>query len=331
MARQDLFESEERYRNLVECAQDGILVHVGLVYQFANQAAACNLGVARPEDLVGRSIFDFIQPDTVALTRRRLAQLNSGGGSLPPRETKRIRPDGSVVDVEISAATITFDGKRAIQVIMRDITARKKADEELRHRYSQLTALEQVIQAMATTVEIRDPYTAGHQRQVASLASAIAKVMGLSARQVMVINLAATVHDVGKVAIPSEILSRPGALGQYERRIVEGHARAGYDILRTIDFPWPIAQIVLQHHERMDGSGYPARLRGDDILLEARILAVADVVDAMVSHRPYRAALQPAVALAEIALGSGSLYDAKVAAACVGACATRFQDVLVSA
>lgn len=175
--------------------------------------------------------------------------------------------------------------------------------------------LQDTVQAIAATVEMRDPYTAGHQRRVADLAAAIAGEMGLPHEQVYAIHLAGIVHDLGKIAIPAEILSKPARLSEIEYSLIKSHPQTGYEILKDIDFPWPVAQMVLQHHERIDGSGYPQGLQGDAILLEARILAVADVIEAMASHRPYRAGLGLDAALQEIHDHSGTRYDAKVAAA----------------
>ncbi len=172
--------------------------------------------------------------------------------------------------------------------------------------------LRDTVQAIAATVEMRDPYTAGHQHRVADLAAAIAGEMKLHQEQVYAIHLAGIVHDLGKVSIPAEILSKPGRLSDIEFSLVKQHPQIGYDILKDIDFPWPIAQMVLQHHERLDGSGYPQGLKGDDILPEARILAVADVLEAMASHRPYRPGLGIEAALAEISMQRGILYDANV-------------------
>lgn len=166
------------------------------------------------------------------------------------------------------------------------------------------------ISAIAATVEMRDPYTAGHQHRVAQLASAIAVELGMQQQQVEGLYLASVVHDVGKVKIPAEILSKPGKLTEVERALIQQHAQAGYDILKSVDFPWPIAQFVLQHHERMDGSGYPNGLQGEAIPLEARILALADVIEAMASHRPYRPSLGIAATLAEIGSQRGTLFDA---------------------
>ena len=173
------------------------------------------------------------------------------------------------------------------------------------------------ITALASTVEKRDPYTAGHQQRVAHLAVKIAQEMKLTDDQVQGINLACIVHDVGKIQVPSEILSKPGRLNQIEFSLIQQHSQSGFEILEPVHFPWPIAQIVLQHHERMDGSGYPQGLQGDQILLEARIIAVADTVEAMASHRPYRPGLGVEAALEEIIRSRGSKYDAQIVDACV--------------
>ncbi|MFO7569273.1 MAG: response regulator, partial [Smithellaceae bacterium] len=173
------------------------------------------------------------------------------------------------------------------------------------------------IDAMTLMVEIRDPYTAGHQRRVADLARAIATEMNLSRDQIDGIRLAGMIHDIGKISIPSEILTKPTRLTQLEFELIKTHSESGYNILKDIEFPWPIARIVLEHHERMDGSGYPQGITGDDILLESKIIAVADVVEAISSHRPYRPAFGMNPALEEIIQGQGVIYDHAVVDACL--------------
>lgn len=173
------------------------------------------------------------------------------------------------------------------------------------------------VTAIASTVEMRDPYTAGHQRRTAHLASAIAKELQLPDYLIEGLNLASVVHDIGKIKIPAEILCKPGRLDELEFGLIKRHPETGYEILKSIDFPWPIAKIVLQHHERLDNSGYPYGLTGDEILFEAKILSVADVVEAMSSHRPYRAGLGVEAALNEIMRHRGVLYDASVVDACL--------------
>jgi PAS domain S-box-containing protein/putative nucleotidyltransferase with HDIG domain len=193
-----------------------------------------------------------------------------------------------------------------------------QSEAELLRLNTQLrTALLDGVSAVAATVEMRDPYTAGHQRRVSQLATAIARELGLPAHQIEGIHLAGVVHDVGKIKIPAETLSKPGKLSALEFALIKEHARSGYDILQSIDFPWPIADIVLQHHERRDGSGYPLALAGDAILIEAQILAVADVVEAMMSDRPYRPGLGIDAALEEISVKRGMFFEEGIVDACV--------------
>lgn len=175
-----------------------------------------------------------------------------------------------------------------------------------------------VIHAISSVIESRDPYTAGHQWRVAELARAIAREMGLSEWQIIGIHVAGLLHDVGKVAVPVEILSKPGKITEDEFSIIKNHCRVGYKILQKIDFPWPVTEAILQHHERLNGSGYPEGLSGERIIFQARILGVADVVEAMSSHRPYRPALGLEIALQEISQASGVLYDSEVVDACLG-------------
>ena len=195
---------------------------------------------------------------------------------------------------------------------------RRQAEEEVKLGFEKLRlAMAETIQSMALMAEMRDPYTAGHQRRVAELACAIAKEMELSEGQIEAIRMAAIIHDIGKIRIPAEILSMPNQLSDSEWSIIKMHPQIAYNIVKDIQFPWPVAKIVLQHHERMNGSGYPMGLSGDSILLEARVLGLADVVEAMVSHRPYRPARGLGKAMEEILHNRGSLYDAKVTDVCL--------------
>lgn len=208
--------------------------------------------------------------------------------------------------------------------ILLDVTERKQAEMEIRDSHQRLEtqvarlerAWEQTIGLLAAVTELRDPYTMGHQRRVAHLSGAISREMGLEERQIQEIVRAALVHDIGKIHIPSEFLCKPGKLSPQEFGIIKDHAHIGADLLRTIELPWPLARIVVEHHERLDGSGYPKGLKGKEILLPARILAVADVVEAMASHRPYRPALGVDKALDEIVSNSGRLYDPEAVSAC---------------
>ena len=193
----------------------------------------------------------------------------------------------------------------------------RSAYEHEHHAEILQKSLEQSIRAIADTVDARDPYTAGHQRRVAELAVSIAREMGLPEHKIHGIQLAAVVHDLGKIHVPAEILTKPGKLSDIEFMLIKTHPQAGYDILKDVEFPWPIAEIVRQHHEKLDGSGYPQGLKDGQILLEARIMTVADVVETMSSHRPYRPSLGMELALREIERGRGSVYDMAVADACL--------------
>jgi HD-GYP domain-containing protein (c-di-GMP phosphodiesterase class II) len=203
-----------------------------------------------------------------------------------------------------------------IGVVVVDITDRKRLEE------GQLTLTQAVVGALAGSVELRDPYTAGHQESVARIAVVIATEMGLSGREIEAIEVAAKIHDLGKLAVPAEILARPGRLSEAEMQVVRGHSQAGSDLLGRVGFPDHVREMVLQHHERMDGSGYPQGLEGSQISLGARILAVADVFEAMASHRPYRSAHGTESAARELERGSGQQYDGDVVSACLG----LFQD-----
>ncbi len=200
----------------------------------------------------------------------------------------------------------------------RDITPRKSIEKSLKVSFENLrVTLGETVNALASTVEKRDPYTAGHQKRVAQLAVAIAGEMNLPPQKTEGVRVAALLHDIGKIYIPTEILNKPGKLSQLEMSLIQTHCEVGYEILKKIPFSWPVAQAALQHQERMNGSGYPAKLRGEKILLEARIIGVADVVEGMSSHRPYRPALALHKAIEEISRHRGILFDAGVVDACL--------------
>ena len=207
---------------------------------------------------------------------------------------------------------VPYGDRPVVLASVRDVTERKLAQEELRR------SMERTVEAVASTVEARDPYTAGHEERVAALAVAIARDIDLTEPQIDGIKFAGIVHDVGKVRIPAEILTKPGRLFREEIDLIKTHARAGYDILKDVQLPWPVATIVLQHHERIDGSGYPNGTKGDELLIESKIVTVADVVESMSYPRPYRMALGLDAALAEIQRGRGQWYDSAVVDACCG-------------
>jgi len=201
---------------------------------------------------------------------------------------------------------------------MFDVTERVQAEQQLKDAARKLKQMmDGSIRAIASTLEMRDPYTAGHERRVAQLACAIAADMEMHEDRIEGLRIACYVHDIGKIAVPAEILSKPTKISDHEFGIIQTHPQFGADILKEIDFIWPVVEATLQHHERLDGSGYPQHLRGGKIILEARIMAVADVVEAMCSHRPYRPALGVRKALQEIAGGKGKRYDAQAVSACI--------------
>lgn len=235
---------------------------------------------------------------------------------------------GSLTLYSAEAATFSKDELDLLLELAADtsfgistLRMRKERDHYLLEHLKSVDQLKEAligtIRAIALTVEKRDPYTAGHQSRVADLAAAIAGEMGLDANRIEGMKLGAMIHDIGKIYVPAEILNRPGQLSVHEFGMIKTHPEVGYDIIKDVKFPWPVALMVLQHHERMDGSGYPKGLKGDEIILEARILAVADVVEAITAHRPYRPALGFDVALAEIEAKRGQLYDPNVVDACL--------------
>lgn len=202
--------------------------------------------------------------------------------------------------------------------LMRELKYRKEQEERIKQYAAQLEGSFMRAVGLATTMsEMRDPYTVGHERRVAEIAVAIGKDMGLDAFRIETLNVGGHLHDLGKISIPAEILGKPGKLNAIEYELIKSHAKAGFEILKDVGFPWPVDQIALQHHERFDGSGYPNGLKGEDVLLEVRIMAVADVVEAMSSHRPYRPGLGIEKALAEIERGRGTAYDPVVVDYCL--------------
>jgi putative nucleotidyltransferase with HDIG domain len=229
-----------------------------------------------------------------------------------------LRKDGRVVYADIKAASALIDGEECMIGFFADITERKEANEKLEQSYESLRkTLDDAINTMVKIVELRDPYTAGHQQKVADLAVAIAREMKFGDIQVDQLRVAAVIHDIGKIYVPSDLLSKPGKLTDIEFSLIKTHAQNGYDIVKGMELPGAVAETILQHHERLDGSGYPNGLKAEDTLMKAKILAVADVVEAMASHRPYRPALGIDKALEEITNNKSKLYDPDVVDACL--------------
>jgi putative nucleotidyltransferase with HDIG domain len=233
---------------------------------------------------------------------------------------ENVTKDGRTIYCEWYNTPLVGNDGRIIGVasLAQDVTERREAEENMRQGLVQLRlTLKAAIDSLASAIELRDPYTAGHQDRVTRIAVAIAGEMGLNSERIEAIQIAGAIHDIGKLYVPAEILSKPTKLSDLEYAMIRMHSQVGYTILGKIDFPWPIADIVHQHHEAINGSGYPLGLKGRDILLEAKILSVADVVEAMSSHRPYRAALGLPAALDEITQKRGIIYDREVVDACL--------------
>jgi PAS domain S-box-containing protein len=320
-AEEKLLQSEAKYRSLVENAQEGIYQstregrHVTL-----NPAFAHMLGYDSPEEVMATITNIAQQLYVYPQDREKLLVLVEENGSVTDFETEFYRKDGSRIWVSINMHAVRDDQGCILyyQGIDQDITERKKIEAERQENIERLRkSLGATINAMAVTVETRDPYTAGHQKRVADLAHAIAVEMNLKSEQIDGVRMASMIHDIGKISIPSEILTKPTQLTNLKFNLIKTHPVSGYNILKDIELPWPIARIVLEHHERIDGSGYPNGLKGEQILLESRIIAIADVVEAISSHRPYRAAHGIDAGLDEITKNRGILYDPDLVDACL--------------
>jgi len=286
-------------------------------FLFANEGFRYTLGMD-PESLIGKTSADILPPEIAKAVMAKEDTVLQG--QIVQEESERPgRAPGEKTWWLNYRFPIQRKGKPPlIGGISVDVTELHRTKEEIEKTTQKLRhALGAIILTLSMVAEIRDPYTAGHQRRVSDLARSIAQEMGIGPDVIHGIRLAGMIHDIGKISIPSEILTKPTRLTEIEFSLIRIHSQAAFDILEKIDFPWPIAGIIRQHHERLDGSGYPQGLKGDEICLEARILAVADVVEAMASHRPYRPGLGQDKALAEIETNRGRLYDAKVVDACL--------------
>jgi len=311
-AEHALRESEEKYRSMVENSLQGLIIIQDFRVVYCNTAFTKISGYSIREllELRPEEVKKLVHPEDHILVWGRMKK-RLQGEEVPSRyEYRGIKKDGTVIWLQMVASRIEYQGKPAVQGALLDITDRIRAEEEIQQSYRRLRRIfDETVNALASAVEMRDPYTAGHQQRVARLASAIAKEMDLTEDQIEGIQTTGLIHDIGKIYVPAEILSKPTPLTEAEKALVKSHSQVGHDILKGIEFPWPVAEIVLQHHERMLGSGYPQGLSGENILLEARILAVADVVETMYSHRPYRAGAGLDKALQEISRNRGILYD----------------------
>ena len=285
---------------------------------YVNPRCAEILGQGRADELIGRDPLQLVAEADRGKLAESMRRLLDGEARSIAVEFTALRRDAVTIEVGVNSARATYRDRPAIIGLMQDISEKKRAAEQIQHYVMRLEkAFMRTVEVATTLSEMRDPYTAGHERRVAAIAVAIGAELGFDARRQEALRVVGYLHDIGKITIPTEILSKPGKLNPIELQLIQGHPQAGYEILKDVEFPWPVAQIVLQHHERIDGSGYPQGLKGEAILLEARIMAVADVVEAMSSHRPYRPGLGIDKALAEIERGRGTAYDPVVAEACL--------------
>lgn len=316
-------EAVNLFQSLTKAASDSIMVvSDDSRFTYWNRAAELMFGYSRAE-AIGRDLKDMI----VEPNRSPVDQGNArdrfrltGQGRWVDKTTEMVgkHRDGHQFPVEASVSAVKLRGHWHGMGIIRDITERKRIElESAKHGEQLHGTLIKTIGAIGAMVEKRDPYTSGHQNRVSQLCVAIASEMGLSEEQIEGIKLGSTIHDIGKIYIPAEILNRPGKLTNAEFEIIKTHPAVGYDIIKDVDFPWPIASMVRQHHERLDGSGYPDGLSGDAIVIEAQIIAVADVVEAIASHRPYRAALGIHVSLDEIRKHRNVFFNPDVVDACL--------------
>ncbi|MBA7534072.1 Sensor histidine kinase RcsC [subsurface metagenome] len=318
-AEEQIKDSEKRLKILFDYAPDAYYIS-DLKGKFidGNKVAERLMGYKR-EELIGSS---FLKLKLLSLAdipkAAKLLVKNLRGQPTGPDEFILNRKDNSKVTVEISTYPVKIKERTLVLGIARDITERKQAEQKLLQSHNKLLkTMEDTIYTIGKITETRDPYTAGHQKTVSQIAVFIAQEMKLPKDKIEGVRIASLVHDIGKNSVPAEILNKPIKLSDIEFNLIKDHSQTGHDILKSIEFPWPVARIVLQHHERLNGSGYPQGLKGEDILLEARIIGVADVIDAMSSHRPYRPALGIDVALEEISKNKGIFYDPEVVDACI--------------
>lgn len=315
-------EAEEKLTALVGQSISGIYIIEDGRFTYVNPRLAEIFGYA-PAELQGLPALELVDAADRGRVADNIRRRLEGAVASVKYEFRGRRRDGTVVNIGAHGSVATISGQRVIVGTLQDITSRIENEQR---RESDLARMEAAMQAAVQTitriVELRDPYTAGHERRVAELSLLFAREIGMEKDRLRGLAIAGGLHDIGKVGVPVEVLVKPTRLSAAEFQIVREHSAHGYGILRVMDFPWPVADAARQHHERIDGSGYPQGLKGGEIILEARILAVADVIEAMASHRPYRPALGLAPALEEIERGAGRLYDPEVAAVALRMCRT---------
>lgn len=313
-----LKDSEQRFRILIEQSIASVYIIQDGQLTYLNPRFSEILGFSEAEELLGKNPLTLVADKDCKRIEQLFFKLSNREILSERYICSMLHKNGSLVDVGMNGSLVTYEGESAIIGLMQDISDKKIAEEQIQCYVNQLKiAFMQTVGLVTTLSEMRDPYTAGHERRVAEIAVAIGKALDLNELQLEGLKVGDYLHDVGKTSVPVEILTKPGKINNLEYELIKIHSRAGYEVLKDVDFPWPVAQIALQHHECIDGSGYPQGLKGEEILFEARIMAVADVVEAMASHRPYRAGLGLDAALAEVERGKGSLYDVAIADTCL--------------
>lgn len=314
-AEDELKQSAEMYRSLVDASPDAVMItDLDGTIRYASDKALEMYGAPSMDKIIGRTFINMAVPEEHDRAEAAFDSVKEKG-SFHGQELKLLRYTGETIIGEANATLIRKpdSSPRAVQVTLRDVTKKKKMEDDLNQSYTAVKKImDGIINAMEKLVEKKDLYTVGHQRRTAQLARAIAAQMGLPPEQINCVYISALIHDIGKIFVSGAILNKNGPLTAAEYDIIKQHPEAGYEVLKTIDFPWPIADIILQHHERLDGSGYPYGLKSERIYLESRIISVADVVEAITFARPYRPAFGIDKALEEIDAGKGRLYDPEV-------------------
>lgn len=315
----ELIASESNFRHSLDDSPLGIRV-VTLEGDtiYANKAVLNIYGYENIDEMRSAPLSKRYTPESYAEYKKRNEKRLKGEKGPSEYNVSIVTKSGEVRHLHVLRKDIVWNGKKQYQVIYQDITDRRKAEEKLSQTLDNLRqSIKATIQVLGMASEARDPYTAGHHKRVSDLARAIAIEKRMSQDVIEGIRMAGSIHDIGKLSVPGEILSKPNKLTDLEFSLIKEHSQSGYEMLKHVESPWPLAQIVQQHHERMDGTGYPLKLKGNEIIMEARIIAVADVVEAMASHRPYRPALGVGAALAEIEQNKGILYDEDVVDTCL--------------
>lgn len=312
----------EQFTILFESSTDAIMLLDENGFFDCNPATLRMFNCSTRDEFIGKHPsqfspeFQFNGESSASLSKKQIATAYLMGNNLFEWQHQRL--DGTIFDAEVLLIAFTRHENRVLQATVRDISERKLKELELTRTSENLQkSLKAIIETMNKTMELRDPYTADHHKRVAKIATAIATELGWDKPSLEGLEMAALVHDIGKVGVPSEILTKPSSLSEFEQKLMQEHPQYGYEILKDIVFPWPVAQIIVQHHERLDGSGYPSALTSDNICLEARIIAVADTIEAISSHRPYRPALGLPAAIKEINKQAGKQLDREVVDAAI--------------